>query len=137
MAILKRTFTICNKCGAVKENVGTNIIVMDEEFYLCDECLEKLIAFISNPDVVGQIEKPTAREAKQPVTGKTCTYMRWDDVAIRKLINLLTNEGMTQQQAANEFRVKIGSIQNIVQRIRESKPGQNLYPYRKYLIKEE
>ena len=123
MALIKKNVLLCNKCNKESE-ADPNVIILGEEFYLCDDCLERLVQWITTkPDLI-EFEK------KEITHKRPKTYFQWDDYNIRKMIGMI-NDRMTRQEIADKFCVTKGAIAHIINRINLAKPGSTLYQYQK------
>lgn len=144
MALIKKNILVCNKCGKEAE-ASSNMTILDEEFYLCDKCLERLINWLTvksepvkedKPSVqkefFGEEEKKVSWQETQPTyvapSGRPTTYIQWDEYNINKLLDLW-GQNLTGKQCAAQFKIGWGSVAKILTRIRQATPGTTLYPY--------
>ena len=139
MALITKQVLVCNKCGKEVENGTSNVTILGEEFYFCEDCLEKLIRWATTKSEVRdepvveskpvpeikQVEKPT--EYVHP-DGRPTTYVQWDEYNLNKLLDLW-GQNLTMKQCATSFKTGWGSIAKMLTRIRQATPGTTLYPY--------
>lgn len=133
MALITKTMVTCNKCG--KETVwdGANVIVLDEEFYLCDECLERLLNWLSVK--TEDTSKPTItfeRKTENKDTGKRAPYVMWDEYNLNKLLDML-GQNKSTAECAEAFCVSANALRHLFYRIEHAEVGSMLYQYKSRL----
>ena len=149
MALITKQVLICNKCGKEVANGASNMTILGEEFYLCDECLERLLNWVSRPTIqeidldklAAKLDTPSQDIVKKP-TGVTrekgqrfsSTNVLWDDYNIDKVLTMV-EQGMTNRDIGSVMCTTEGSIVCLLNRIKHSNPGSEKYPYRDRLLK--
>lgn len=142
MALITKTIVACNKCGKEVVWDGSNVRVLDEEFYLCDDCLERLINWLTvksepvveepkNIEVKEEVKEKVSRRETLPTfvpNGRPSTHIQWDEYNINRLLDMWGHNYKLRECGA-VFKVGISGINKMLVRIREAQPGSNLYPY--------
>lgn len=154
MALIKKTVLACNKCGKEAETAA-NVTILNEEFYLCDDCLERLIRWVTTPSepayepeqTIGVTNGEGAQETKNvfdengvpketqhrshaPISK---TNFLWDDYYIDKLLTL-REQGNSYEACAKSLGTTCASIMNVLHRIREAEVGHPRYPHKARLL---
>ena len=149
MGLIQKYSLVCNKCGTAVEGAEANVSVLNDDFFLCDDCLTNLVNWITKTI-------PTATEIKQSheaeteaVVEKSTTprvrekgerspvYHRWDEQSIVLLLHLRFDQKMTYKECAKQLGVTRQSIQNILHGIRHAEVGTDKYPFRRALLEYE
>lgn len=135
MALITKSLVLCNKCGKESESGATNVTILGEEFYLCDECLERLIRWVTTqPADEEEDETPSTRVIPRvPSTRGRHTWSKWDDDRLRKLIQY-KNDGLEDRDIAEALAVTPASVRIRLSVIRNAKVGDNMYPYKGLLV---
>lgn len=147
MALITKQVLVCNKCGNEVENVSANTTILGEEFYFCDECLERLLNWVSRKPVtddeavriakqwIAEKESTTEPETEK-VKGKRFSSVNttWDEYNLEKLLTLLES-GVTDGEIGKELCVSQASISSVLHRIRNSFPGEEKYKYKERVLK--
>ena len=142
MALITKQVLVCNKCGKEVANGSPNMTILGEEFYLCDECLERLLNWVSIPTVQEvDLDKLAAKlnQAPEPkvVTTQTprekgkrfsTTNVNWDDYNIDKVLTMV-EQGMCDEDIGKAMCTSTASIMSLLNRIRRSTPGTDKYKY--------
>lgn len=146
MAIITKSVLICNKCGKETEATGANMSILGEDFFLCDECLERLINWVSRAplsddeviqlakDMVGE-KKPEKEEKpeKKSHAMKSKTKFVWDDYKIDNLLSL-REWGYSYAECAMALGTTEASVMNVLTKIRTAEVGYPKYPYKARLL---
>ena len=146
MALITKQVLVCNKCGNESENVSSNVTILGEEFYFCDECLERLLNWVSRKPVTDDeavriakqviAERESTEPEQEKVKGKRFSSVNttWDEYNLEKLLALLES-GVTDSEIGKELCVSQASISSVLYRIRNSFPGQEKYKYKERVLK--
>ena len=127
MALITKQILECNKCGHREENAEANLNIFGEDFYLCDDCLENVVNWISKP--INHTSRTRTDEPKHKLVPKHKPWSRWDEHRIDVLYNYLST-GWTIEYIAERMGTTKSSVFNMISRIRNSTPGDNLYPHK-------
>lgn len=145
MALISKQVLVCNKCGKEAVEVTSNVTILGEEFYFCDECLERLRNWVSRKPMsdtevvamakrfIAERESSTQTVTKKPHAPRSKSYVRWDDYNIDRLLSL-REQGYGYDQCAEALGTTNASIMNILQHIRDAKVGTEKYPHRQRLL---
>ncbi len=136
MALITKQILVCNKCGASKESVESNVTILGEPFYFCDDCLETMLNWVSRQIPKVDETVPEKSEEQTVVTSKnkrSASYMSWDEYNIDRLLSL-REIGYTYSECAKALGTTTASVMCILNKIRAAKVGDNHYPYQKRLL---
>ena len=144
---------VCNRCGTIT-NGEPNLIIKGEKFSLCENCLEHIIDFLTNPagsdvdNVLSAISENEQQQEKEKTISKDVlpfnyseknsrsSYTQWDEYRIKGLIDL-RKKGLTWKQIADALCTTTAAVGSIVHRIRTARRGYDLYPYQQKLQEAE
>ena len=136
MAIITKSVLICNKCGKETEATGANVNILGEDFFLCDECLERLINWVSraplSDDEVIQLAKDMVSEEKPEKKShamKSKTKFVWDDYNIDRLLSL-REQSYSYAECGKSLGTTEASVMNVLGKIRTAEVGYPKYPYK-------
>ena len=134
MALIKKSILVCNKCGKEVEATA-NVTILGEEFYLCDDCLERLIRWVTVQSKQEAdeptTEKPEKNERPPEYTApkaRPTVYTQWDDYNVGKLLDMW-GQNYTLKQCATAFKLSVSGVNKVFVRIRQATPGTALYQY--------
>lgn len=122
--LITKTTIVCNKCGKEFVKANSNVLILEEEFFLCDKCLDSLLEWIDHAPTK---EAPAASKASNSRFSTVNT--KWDDTMIMKLYTLHNDHG-SLKKCADLLKVSYASVTNVVHRIRNAKPGSDLFQYK-------
>lgn len=158
MSIITKPVLVCNKCGKDVAYAKANVTILDEEFFLCDECLDKLLSWfslsdeekvervISSPQAVETVLE-MAQELKKsedvfdengvPKDTKphkshaplSATQFKWDDRYIDQLLTY-REQGYDYAKCAKVMGVTVPSITSVLRGIRHAQVGSDKYKWR-------
>ena len=138
MALISKQVLVCNKCE--KEAVGatSNVTILGEEFYFCDDCLERLLNWVSrkpmsDTEVVAVAKQFIADTEKTSHAPRAKTYTKWDDYNIDRLLSL-REQGYSYDHCAEALGTTYASIMNVLHHIRDAEVGTDKYPYKQRLL---
>lgn len=146
MALITKQLLVCNKCGKEVADGSPNMTILGEEFYLCDECLERLLNWVSQPTIqeidlnklAAKLDTPPQDTFKKPKSSTrerfSSTNIIWDEYNIDKVLSMV-EKGMTNADIGSIMCTTEASIMCLLNRIKYSKPGSEKYPYRDRLLK--
>ena len=141
MALISKQVLVCNKCEKEAVGVTSNVTILGEEFYFCDECLERLLNWVSRKPMsdtevvavakqfIAEREPSTQEVVKPSHAPRATTYYNWSDYNIDRLLSL-RECGCSCDRCAKELGTTSASVMSILNRIRRSTVGSNLYQYR-------
>ena len=145
MALISKQVLVCNKCEKEAVGVSANVTILGEEFYFCDDCLERLLNWVSRKPMseaevvavakqfVAEREPSTQTVTETSHAPKSKTYFKWDDYNIDRLLSL-REQGYSYDGCAEALGTTSASVMNIVTRIRSATVGSNLYTYQARLL---
>ncbi len=139
MSILKKEVIICNRCKRITDG-DVNLVILGEKFSLCEDCLNGILDYLTAPKepiVQSKIDKPRADKKEiLPLSysepEKRSSYTQWDQYKLEKLVSL-RKQGKAWHEIASVLCVTTQAVNGIVYRIRQAKPGYDLYSYKKAL----
>ena len=145
MALISKQVLVCNKCEKEAVGVSANVTILGEEFYFCDECLERLLNWVSRKPMsdtevvavakqfIAEREPSTQTVIKKSRAPKTKTLYKWDDYNLDRLLSL-REQGYSYDGCAEALGTTSASVMNILNRIRNATVGSNWYPYQARLL---
>lgn len=145
MALITKQVLICNKCEKEAVGVTSNVTILGEEFYFCDECLERLLNWVSRKPMsdtevvavakqfIAERESSTQTVIEKSHTPRSKSYVKWDDYNIDRLLSL-REQGYGYDHCAKALGTTNASILSILHHIRDAKVGTEKYPYRQRLL---
>lgn len=146
---------VCSRCGSVAEYSVPNLVALGEELCLCDRCLNDLLDFLTTPfvridntaadvNIMAETEsitlttttvagKPTEVVIEYERRGRPCSYFKWDEYNLDKLMGFM-REHLSRKEIARRFAVSVAAVNGILSRIRNSDGvGDSLAKYKRQL----
>ena len=143
MALITKQVLVCNKCGTEVTNGSSNVTILGEDFYFCDECLERLLNWVTPVSELNEatpvsknevvVEKTTTSVSREKGQRFSATNVRWDEYNIDKVLTMV-EQGMGNEDIGKALCTSSASIMCLLSRIKYSKPGTEKYPYRERFL---
>lgn len=145
MALISKQVLVCNKCEKETVGVSSNVTILGEEFYFCDDCLERLLNWVSRKPMsdtevvavakqfIAEREPSTQTVVKLSHAPRVKTYYNWSDYNIDRLLSL-REQGYSYDRCAEALGTTCASVMNVLHHIRDAEVGTDKYPYKQRLL---